>query len=294
MQLLGPGPGAQGVRPGLFAAQLRLVAGAADVVHEVPQAGLVDPSPADPLQQLPGMVLLQPNGLQMDLDRALVDHRLVVVDGGGPEVAAIAGEVGVPAGNRSPSLRVLGAVLGTAPALFAARRGLVELAFSHDPDVTPPPAGRASRADVSIGVRMWNNWAMEPFDVRALEALLERSRSVRAESGRIGVRYTELHDRVGREWRRSLTETTAAVDSQTAEHPVMLARLDRLSRRVGRSPEIEHAKSLLADRYGISRGEAFSILRTVSSRSNRKLRDVAAGVIDEEAGGRDANLNPSG
>ena len=120
---------------------------------------------------------------------------------------------------------------------------------------------------------------MNTVDVRALEALLERSRSVRAESGRIGRRYTELHERVGKEWRRSLTEATAAIDEQGVEHPVMLARLDRLSRRVGRSPEIEQAKSLLADRYGISRGEAFSIMRTVSSRSNRKLRDVAADLV---------------
>ncbi|HEX3330055.1 MAG TPA: hypothetical protein VHS27_09040 [Gaiellales bacterium] len=99
---------------------------------------------------------------------------------------------------------------------------------------------------------------MEPIDVRALEAFLERSRSVRAGSGRIGLRYTELHERVGKEWRGSLTETTAAIDGHGVEHPVMLARLDRLSRQVGRTPDIEQAKSLLADGYGISRGDAFS------------------------------------
>jgi hypothetical protein len=104
---------------------------------------------------------------------------------------------------------------------------------------------------------MWNNWAMEPIDVRALEAFLERSRSVRAGSGRIGLRYTELHERVGKEWRRSLTETTAAIDGHGVEHPVMLARLDRLSRQGGRSRDVQPAKSLLADGYGISRGDVF-------------------------------------
>jgi len=135
---------------------------------------------------------------------------------------------------------------------------------------------------------------METSDPRALDALLERSRSVRAESVRIAARYAEIREHIGLERRRSLTRTTEATDRENAVHPVMLTRLDRLSRRVGRSAEIEQAKSLLADRYGISRGEAFSILRTVSSRSNRKLRDVAAGVLGEDAGGRGANLTRPG
>ena len=135
---------------------------------------------------------------------------------------------------------------------------------------------------------------METFDPRALSALLERSRSVRAESGRIAARYAEICEHIGVERRRSLTQTTAAVDCETAVHPVMLARLDRLSVQVGRSPEIERAKSLLADRYGISRGEAFSILRKVSSRSNRKLREIAADVLSEESGDGSATLTPSG
>jgi hypothetical protein len=135
---------------------------------------------------------------------------------------------------------------------------------------------------------------METSDPRALFALLARSRSVRAESARIVARYGEIREHIGVERRRSLTETTAAVDCKTRVHPVMLARLDRLSMRVGRSPEIEQAKSLLTDRYGISRGEAFSILRTVSSRSNRKLRDVAADILAEESGGGSATLTPSG
>ena len=131
-------------------------------------------------------------------------------------------------------------------------------------------------------------------DPGGLDALLERSRSVRAESGRIAARYSEIREHIGLERRRSLTRTTEAIDREVVAHPVMLARLDRLSVQVGRSLEIEEAKSLLAERYGISRGEAFSILRTVSSRSNRKLRDVAADVLAGEPGGGSATLTPSG
>jgi AmiR/NasT family two-component response regulator len=89
-------------------------------------------------------------------------------------------------------------------------------------------------------------------------------------------------------------ETTAVVDCQSSGHPVLLARLDRLSARIGRSPEIEEAKSVLAGRYGITRGEAFAILRSVSSHSNRKLRDVAAELVTEVPEGERATLNRSG
>lgn len=135
---------------------------------------------------------------------------------------------------------------------------------------------------------------MEISDPRALDALLERSRSVRAESARLVARYAEIREHIRVERRRSLSGTTAEIDREGASHPVMLARLDRLSGQIGRSPEIEQAKSLLADRYGITRGEAFSILRNVSSRSNRKLRDVAADLVADEAGGGSATLTPSG
>lgn len=53
------------------------------------------------------------------------------------------------------------------------------------------------------------------------------------------------------------------------------------SRVVGRDPVIEDAKTLLCDRYGIGRGDAFAILRGASSHSNRKLRDVARSVVEE-------------
>jgi hypothetical protein len=135
---------------------------------------------------------------------------------------------------------------------------------------------------------------METLDLSTLNALLERSSSVRAESSRLALRYSEVRERVGQERRRSLSETTAVIDCQTAGHPVMVARLDRLSSRIGRSAEIEQAKTLLAGRYGITRGEAFAILRSISSHSNRKLREVASELIDGASDGERATLSCPG
>jgi AmiR/NasT family two-component response regulator len=135
---------------------------------------------------------------------------------------------------------------------------------------------------------------METADHPPLSALLERSRSVRAESSRLAGRYSEVRDRIGQERRRSLTETTAAIDCQTTGHPAMVARLDRLSSRIGRSAEIEQAKGLLAGRYGITRGEAFAILRSISSHSNRKLRDVARELLDGATDTERGTLSRSG
>lgn len=53
---------------------------------------------------------------------------------------------------------------------------------------------------------------------------------------------------------------------------------------VGRDPVIEEAKTLLCARYGMSRKDAFLVLRHASSHANRKLRDVARGLVDEPRG----------
>jgi ANTAR domain len=135
---------------------------------------------------------------------------------------------------------------------------------------------------------------METVDHPGLDALLERSRSVRAESSRLAARYSEIRDTIGRERGSSLTPTTAAIDGQTAGHPLMVARLNRLSTRIGRTPEIEEAKTMLAGRYGITRGEAFAILRSVSSHTNRKLRDVATELVHEASEGERGTLRRSG
>jgi hypothetical protein len=61
------------------------------------------------------------------------------------------------------------------------------------------------------------------------------------------------------------------------------AYVARLSGIVGRDPAIERAKAAVADRYGISRGQAFELLRHMSQHANRKLRDLAHDVLAEQA-----------
>jgi AmiR/NasT family two-component response regulator len=127
-------------------------------------------------------------------------------------------------------------------------------------------------------------------DEASRNRVLMRSREVRQESARIGAHRAEICEWISAERRRSLLVTTAATDAEVSGHPVMLARLDRLSTTLGRSPEIEQAKAMIAARYGVTRGQAFDILRRISSRTNRKLRDVAADV----AQGRPLAGGPSG
>ena len=43
----------------------------------------------------------------------------------------------------------------------------------------------------------------------------------------------------------------------------------------------EQVKAVIAGRYGITRGEAFELLRHMSQTSNRKLRDVAHAVLED-------------
>ena len=114
----------------------------------------------------------------------------------------------------------------------------------------------------------------------ALPTLMDRSRAVRAESERLAISILATRDRVDEARRRTLERTTQAVDEVRHSPPVMTVRLHRLSGDIGRSPVIEQAKQSLADQYGITPGEAFEILRELSSRSNRKLRNVAADLLD--------------
>ena len=98
------------------------------------------------------------------------------------------------------------------------------------------------------------------------------------ESEELGAHVADTLTRVFDGRKRALEATTMAVDAQRTGHPVMVARLGRLSAAVGRNPVIEDAKGILAAQYGMTRGEAFEVLRQFSSRSNRKLHDVAAEV----------------
>lgn len=52
-----------------------------------------------------------------------------------------------------------------------------------------------------------------------------------------------------------------------------------MAERVGCDPAIEGAELVLRQRYAITGGEAFQMLRYVSQHSNRKVRDVARDVL---------------
>ena len=125
---------------------------------------------------------------------------------------------------------------------------------------------------------------MADSDATPALALIAHSRGVRANSVRLSGTFSEMRRRVDDNRRTALQMTTAAVDRGLPVHPVMAARLQRLSAGVGRSPVIEQAKAALAEQYGISRSEAFELLAQLSSRSNRKLRDVAEHLLELQDG----------
>ena len=77
-----------------------------------------------------------------------------------------------------------------------------------------------------------------------------------------------------------LEQLTEIADKQRGAISAELAeQLRDLAERVGRDPAIEGAKLVLRQRYAITGGEAFQMLRHVSQHSNRKLRDVARDVL---------------
>ena len=123
------------------------------------------------------------------------------------------------------------------------------------------------------------------MDTLHTESILDRSRASRSRAAGLAEAIAATRARVTAERRRSLITTTEAADGPLPGHPVMLSRLARLSASAGRSPEIERAKLLIAERYGISRGEAFDILRRMSSHTNRKLSAIAADVVAADGAG---------
>jgi hypothetical protein len=116
------------------------------------------------------------------------------------------------------------------------------------------------------------------MDRSEIALIVEGCQRARHDSEQLITRVADTVARVFDGRKRALEATTVIVDAQSTAHPVMVARLGRLSASVGRSPVIEDAKGILAAQYGMTRGEAFEVLRQISSRSNRKLHDVAAEV----------------
>jgi len=73
-------------------------------------------------------------------------------------------------------------------------------------------------------------------------------------------------------------------------------RADQLQHAMASRATIEQAKSIIMDRRGCTADEAFAALREASTRSNRKLRDIARFVVEgaprQPAGAETGGGNP--
>jgi ANTAR domain len=114
-----------------------------------------------------------------------------------------------------------------------------------------------------------------------VSALSERAHAARLRSQELRSRTAELYERHRRMLSACLITRTTLVDGGYPITPSGERALIRLSTLVGRDPAIEQAKSAIAERYGITRGEAFELLRHMSQTRNRKLRDVAHAVLQD-------------
>ena len=78
--------------------------------------------------------------------------------------------------------------------------------------------------------------------------------------------------------------TDADVDEWQSSIDIVLRRFAEyqdLEGAFGRRALIERAKGILMERHAVDEGVAFEMLREHSRRTNRKLVDLAAAVVDE-------------
>ena len=109
--------------------------------------------------------------------------------------------------------------------------------------------------------------------------LVHRAQKARAESRRQMDRAAQLGDEARCDQGHMLTNLTARLDRRRDVSPGSVERLAKLSAAVGRDASIEQAKLMLRDRYQITGTQAFELLRHISETSNRKVRDVARGIL---------------
>lgn len=110
---------------------------------------------------------------------------------------------------------------------------------------------------------------------RAASATCERSRAVASQARESTERSRDLRASSRRILSRRLVLLTRIADAGLVASPVIEGSVVRLAGLVGRDPAIEQAKTILAERYAVSRRDAFEILRHLSSRRNQKVRIVA-------------------
>ena len=110
--------------------------------------------------------------------------------------------------------------------------------------------------------------------------LLVRAESARERAQALMSARADLLVRHRRTMSACLITRTAVIDAGCGVSEQRTRDLKRLSELVGRDPSIEAEKAVIADRYGFTSGEAFELLRHMSQTGNRKLRDVAHGVLE--------------
>jgi hypothetical protein len=120
-------------------------------------------------------------------------------------------------------------------------------------------------------------------DVDELAVLIERAGHARSRARELVTASEELAPIQRRTLGACLVTRTAMLDGGARVTASRSDDISRLSTLVGRDTAIEDAKAAIASRYGVSRGEAFALLRHMSQTSNRKLRDVAHSVLEDEA-----------
>jgi GAF domain-containing protein len=127
------------------------------------------------------------------------------------------------------------------------------------PSYTERTAGIGVRSSLSVPlpyqggvIGALNNYASTPAAFASVESL--RAATDVAEAIAVAVANAEAHHQLGEQARNM--------------------RIAMESRAV-----IEQAKGVLMAQQGVDAEQAFEILRAASQRSNRKLRDVAAGVV---------------
>jgi len=109
--------------------------------------------------------------------------------------------------------------------------------------------------------------------------MMKRARAARDRAAGLAEASRRLRTTHRETMSRCLRYRTTKVDSGRGEghDDVVIARLARI---VGRDDAIERAKALVADQYGVTRGQAFELMRQLSQKQNRKVRDIARDVLD--------------
>ncbi len=79
---------------------------------------------------------------------------------------------------------------------------------------------------------------------------------------------------------------TSAADDRTRPGPADLQdEIRHLRRALATRPTIDQAKGILMAQHGCTADEAFAMLAAASQRTNRKVSDIAAGMIHNTVGG---------